>query len=37
MEKTVDTSAQDLVLESETGGREPSNKIVAKLMSSFPK
>ncbi len=30
--KTVETSAQDLVLESETGGREPSNPIVANFI-----
>jgi TRAP-type uncharacterized transport system fused permease subunit len=33
MEKThVDKSAQDIVLESETGGREPTNKVVAKFI-----
>lgn len=33
MEKhTVETSAQDLVLEAETGGREPSNPFVAKFI-----
>ena len=30
--KNIDTSAQDMVLESETGGREPSNPIVAKFI-----
>ena len=30
--KTEDTSAQDLVLEAETGGRDPSNPFVAKFI-----
>ncbi len=30
--KTQDTSAQDLVLEAETGGRDPSNPFVAKFI-----
>lgn len=32
MEKNKETSAQDLVLESETGGREPSNPIIANFI-----